>query len=92
LKTPVSKIKFLKNITTALSVYAAIRLLAILSIWLTASYFLISNARYFPDIIYSLQDDLGMDIIFRAIFLAMPYLLFLIYLSKTIYGRLSKND
>ncbi|MEA4841210.1 MAG: hypothetical protein VB110_09425 [Bacteroidales bacterium] len=92
LKTPVSKIKFLKNIPAALSVYAAIRLLAILSIWFMASYFLISNAGYFPDIIYSLQDDLGMGIIFRAVFLAMPYLLFLIYLYKTIYGRLSKND
>lgn len=90
-KIPMSRLSYLKNVPVALLAYAVIRLLATLFIYFIILYYLTSRAKYFPDMIYLLQEDRSIGVLFRAVGLVLPYFLLITYLTKIIYGKLSNN-
>jgi len=87
LRTPVSKIKYLKNIPITLWAFAIVRLLTNVILYSLVLYYLISNAKFFPDIFYALQENINIGIILRLLSLVLPYVLFLTYLYKIVIWK-----
>jgi len=91
LRTPISKIKYLKDIPIALWAFAVVRLLTYTILYSMVLYYLISSARFFPGIFYALQENINIGIILRLLSLVLPYVIFLTYLYKIVIWKTIKK-
>lgn len=91
LKTPISKIKYLKDIPITLWAFTVVRLVTYIILYSMVLYYLISRAIFFPDIFYALQENINIGVILRLLSLVLPYVIFLTYLYKIIIWKTIKK-
>jgi len=91
-KTLLSGLSQFRQAPLALSSYTLLMLCTIVLLTGWMVYYLVSRAKYIPGMFYLFQENISLGIIFRGLWLFLPYLLLLIYLIKVAYGKLFRNN